>query len=168
MPYTPKRTDTLPWHRQFWPWVLIALPATTVVACFATILIAIGSSDDLVSDNHYREGLSINRDLAQQNRAAELGLKAEIRIDQETSLVELRLEGQSATAELIGAFAHATRSSRDWSSTLSRRGDGSYQGSFGAVVPGVYHVRLYPTDAEWVLIGRIDLTRENRVSLSPR
>ena len=91
MSYTPKITDTLPWHRQFWPWVLIAIPAATVVACFATILIAISSSDDLVSDNHYREGLSINRDLARQNRAAELGLRAEIRVDHDTSSIELRL-----------------------------------------------------------------------------
>lgn len=29
------------WYRQFWPWFLIALPGTTVVACMFTIWLAI-------------------------------------------------------------------------------------------------------------------------------
>jgi len=168
MQYTPKVTDTHPWYRQFWPWMLIAIPAGTVVAGIATFMIAIGSTNDLVSDNSYREGLAINRDLAQQDRAAELGLKAAIRIDLNTSLIEVALEGQSESAALFGSFTHATRASRDWSTTLSRKDDGNYQGNFDTVVPGKYHVRLYPADMQWALIGLIDLSREDRTYLEPR
>lgn len=47
------RTDTKPWYRQFWPWFLIALPATAVVASFATLAIAIRNADEVVSDPDY-------------------------------------------------------------------------------------------------------------------
>jgi hypothetical protein len=29
-------TFATPWYRQFWPWVLIALPTSAVLACAAT------------------------------------------------------------------------------------------------------------------------------------
>ena len=32
-------TDLLPWYRQFWPWFLIALPGTVVVAAIGTLVI---------------------------------------------------------------------------------------------------------------------------------
>jgi hypothetical protein len=31
------RTDSKPWHRQLWPWILIALPASAVIGCAITI-----------------------------------------------------------------------------------------------------------------------------------
>ena len=53
----------LPWYRQFWPWAIISIPATTVVACAIMITLAILSDDGLVSDDYYREGLAINKRL---------------------------------------------------------------------------------------------------------
>lgn len=47
------RTDTKPWHRQFWPWFLIAIPAISVAASFATLAIAIRNADDVVSEPGY-------------------------------------------------------------------------------------------------------------------
>jgi hypothetical protein len=45
-----------PWYRQFWPWFIIALPATVVVASFFTLWIAISNPDHLVvSDGEYQE-----------------------------------------------------------------------------------------------------------------
>ena len=61
--------DTEPWYRQFWPWALIALPLATVLACTATILIAIHTDDGLVSDDYYKEGLSINRRMREDREA---------------------------------------------------------------------------------------------------
>lgn len=50
-----------PWYRQFWPWFIIALPATVVVASFITLWIAVSNPDYLVvSDNQYQQ---IKRDL---------------------------------------------------------------------------------------------------------
>lgn len=47
------RTDTTPWYRQFWPWFLIAVPAVSVVASTAMLVIAIRNADEVVSAPGY-------------------------------------------------------------------------------------------------------------------
>lgn len=36
-----KITDSKPWYKQFWPWFLIALPGSVVIASMFTITLAI-------------------------------------------------------------------------------------------------------------------------------
>ena len=43
-----QRSDVEPWYRQFWPWFLIALPATAVVFSFATLYIALHGADEVI------------------------------------------------------------------------------------------------------------------------
>jgi hypothetical protein len=44
-----------PWYRQFWPWFIIALPASAVIAGFFTLWLAISRPDHLVvDDEEYR------------------------------------------------------------------------------------------------------------------
>ncbi len=40
-----------PWYRQFWPWFIMALPATVVVAGFFTLYLAIVNSDYPVTED---------------------------------------------------------------------------------------------------------------------
>lgn len=35
------KPDSKPWYKQFWPWFLIALPGSVVIASFITIGIAV-------------------------------------------------------------------------------------------------------------------------------
>ena len=45
-----------PWYRQFWPWFIIALPASAVIASFFTLWLAVSNPDTLVvSDDQYDE-----------------------------------------------------------------------------------------------------------------
>jgi hypothetical protein len=57
------QTDTLPWYRQFWPWFLIVLPGTAVIASLATAYVAINNQDPIVDGNYYKHGLTINEKL---------------------------------------------------------------------------------------------------------
>jgi hypothetical protein len=51
-----KSGDILPWYKQFWPWFIIALPASVVVASFFTLWLAISNPYQLVVDEtEYRE-----------------------------------------------------------------------------------------------------------------
>lgn len=36
-----KEQNSTPWYKQFWPWFLIALPGSVVIASFITIGIAV-------------------------------------------------------------------------------------------------------------------------------
>ncbi len=61
------------WYKQFWPWFLIALPGSVVIASVATIIIAIKNPDSIVVDDYYKAGLAINRDLSREQLAIQTG-----------------------------------------------------------------------------------------------
>ena len=45
-----------PWYRQFWPWFIIALPVSAVIASFITLWLAVSNPVTLVvNDEEYRE-----------------------------------------------------------------------------------------------------------------
>lgn len=68
--------EGVPWYKQFWPWFIIALPASVVVASFFTLWLAISNPDHLVvDDDEYRRlksGLKAQPP-AQENKEEETG-----------------------------------------------------------------------------------------------
>ena len=61
--------EGVPWYKQFWPWFIIALPASAVVASFITLWLAISHPDQLVVDEaEYRQ---LNSELKAQASAKE-------------------------------------------------------------------------------------------------
>jgi len=150
--------DTTPWYRQFWPWFLIALPATMVVAGLLTLFIAVEDADDLVDDDYYRDGLAINRELGRLEHARELGIDATLLIRGDTLTVALR--GPVVAPELRLRMAHPMEADRDFALTLARSGPGEYRGTLPAPVAAHWHWSLEPVSAGgWRLAG--DLTADD-------
>jgi uncharacterized protein len=52
-----------PWHRHRWPWLLMAGPLAVVVACAASVWVAVRSDDGVVAQDYYKRGLLINQKL---------------------------------------------------------------------------------------------------------
>ena len=46
-----------PWYRQFWPWFIIFLPFSAVVAGIVTLVIALKNPDYLVVDEEQYQGI---------------------------------------------------------------------------------------------------------------
>jgi len=62
----PADPSTVPWYRQFWPWFIIAIPASAVIGGFVTLWLALTHPDHLVvEDQEYQQIRSELR--AQQN-----------------------------------------------------------------------------------------------------
>lgn len=179
-------TTTPPWYRQFWPWFLIALPATVVVAGFFTLYLAIKYSDDLVSDNYYRDGLAINQQLTQDLRATELALSARLDFnsgsDDAIEVLALTLKSELETfvmpALLKLYLLHPTDASEDHVIQLLAAGAGRYRGQLPALPTQRVYLRLIPAvssqelaqqtslqDAAWRLAGDIDFTQGYIVEL---
>jgi hypothetical protein len=69
------RQDTfLPWYRQFWPWFLIALPASAVIASLYSLYLAVTHPDPVIIDQQeYRQldrELKVQRSATQKPRTA--------------------------------------------------------------------------------------------------
>lgn len=154
MPTPLKPYDTAPWYRQFWPWFLMGLPASVVVAGLVTFYIANRHADDLVIDEYYKEGLAINRQLARKQRANELGISAELNIQE--SALQLRLAGPIRNNILVLQLAHPIEADRDFTVSLGRRTDGSYSAPLPVSVAAHWHWTLDSgKDSDWRLDGRL-------------
>lgn len=155
----PPREDTLPWYRQFWPWFLISLPLSVVIASIVTINIAINTSDGLVSDDYYKEGLAIHRNADSAARARALGLAGDLGYDAETGAVMLRLDkALPVSAGVLSLSAiHPTLPNQDQSIELTPVGDGTYAGRLAPVGPARWKLSVQPADGSWRIEGRLVL-----------
>lgn len=75
----------LPWYRQRWPWLLMIPPLAAVIGGIATIVLAVRSNDGVVAADYYKRGLAINAELSRSERAADLGLVAEVQAGGESA-----------------------------------------------------------------------------------
>ena len=60
-PERPSQKEQLvepPWYRQFWPWFIIALPASAVIASLITFYLAVSRPDHLVVDDEEYQRLN--------------------------------------------------------------------------------------------------------------
>ena len=160
--------ETRPWYREPWVWLLIALPASAVIAGIITFYLAIVSSDGLVEDDYYKRGKTINLALARDQLAVQKGLQAVLGINSQTGQVSVRLEspdhGYPEHVRLL--LLHPTRAGRDQRIRLEHEGKGVYAGKAKPVEPANWHVQL-ETD-NWRLSGRVHLPRDGPLRLVPQ
>lgn len=156
-----------PWYKEPWPWLLMSLPATAIVAGLATWLIAFRSDDGLVAQDYYKQGLAINRVLARQERAIQLGLSA--RLQQEGNTVVLSLmAGRELVPEerLLLQLLNPARAGLDQKIVLQRDGDG-YSGKLEPVRDGRWNIRLEDEGGIWQLFAETTLPLDGSVVLKP-
>ena len=138
--------DTKPWYRQFWPWLVIGLPASVVVAGLITLRIANHSADDMVVDSYYKDGKAINQRLDQDLRAAELGLMAELSFNFDSGQLNVTLTGRVLPPQLHLQMMHPVEADLDHTIALQSLGHGNYRGQLDNRLQHRYHLRLLPGD----------------------
>jgi hypothetical protein len=137
-----------PWYRQPWPWLLMAGPATVVAAGIATMVIAFTGADGVVADDYYKRGLAINRTLAREARALELGIAAEVRVLPDR--VAASITSRSALPDRIKlTLAHPTRSGEDRVVFLARQAGGAYEAPLAPMAAGRWRVILETREWRW-------------------
>jgi len=147
--------DSEPWFRQFWPWFLILLPASVVVASLVTMYIAYYGADDLVVDEYYKDGLAINRQLERKQRSAELGITARLNFSDDH--VTARIDGPVEAASLSLWLSHPLEADRDFPVKLAMIAPGIYQAPLPAAVAPRWHWTLGLQQVDgWRLDGIIE------------
>jgi len=158
------------WYKQFWPWFLIFLPATAVVASIATVILAVKNQDSMVVDDYYKEAMQINRNLSKIEFAKKSGLSAKILTENQRLQLELNaLDSKLKLSPVVTLyFHHATQKSKDFSLVLLQTDQKNYNNQLAAVYEskknnevvsllekGIWYVKLLPVDRVWQLNGKI-------------
>jgi uncharacterized protein len=159
--------DLRPWYREPWPWLLMAGPATVIVASLATLYLAVRSEDGLVVDDYYRQGLAINATLAREERARLLGVSAtmEISAHRDRVLVEVRGSSKNAT-RLRLRLVHPTRTGQDQTAILLMQPGGTYGASIRPLAQGSWRILLEDEVSRWRIEGTL-LPGTERAVLRP-
>jgi hypothetical protein len=158
---------TQPWYKQFWPWFLIALPGSVVIASIITIIIAAHDPDGLVNDDYYKQGLLINRTLAKEQQTRKLALSIDLQGHNNQLRFKLYSHRQLLPQQNITvALSHPTRASRDQIVTASYD-----TASESYVIPlqvnqGNWQLVIEPKQGDWRISQRIRLPVAERYTVS--
>lgn len=137
------------WFKQFWPWFLIILPMTAVVAGISTVIIASNNKPEMVVDDYYKQGKAINADLSLLNKAKQLGIGA--LVTQQNDELLIQLKGTDNFASINFTLFHSTQSKRDKNLTLTADAKGYYHYETDKPLTGKWHIRIEPFDKQWRL-----------------
>ncbi|MDR9439457.1 MAG: FixH family protein [Halomonas sp.] len=159
-----------PWYKQFWPWFLIGLLASSITFSLIYLTLSIRYYDGSVGDDYYKEGLAINEQLAKQELAKTLGLEAMMRADDRTGDIVVDLQGERRPERLHLALIFPTDSDRDRSLSLEHVRNGRYVGMIDEPLHYRWYLQLQPSegqDAEWRLTGEARFPSDDEVTLTP-
>jgi hypothetical protein len=137
-----------PWYRERWTWIVMAPPAAAVLAGLATWWIAASGADGLVAEDYYKQGLAINKVIAREARARELGISARLEIGD--GRIRVRLEGAAPEA-LFVHLAHRTRAGFDQRLRLARAGE-AYEAAMAPLAPGGWRVLIEDPRSSWRIV----------------
>ena len=163
-----KAADSGPWYREPWPWLIMLGPALVIVAGFVTAYLAVVSNDGLVEDDYYKQGLAINQRTERGQRAAELGVEAELVLGGNADRIRVLLRTNDGTRlpdTLALRITHPTRPGFDQSVVLHAEGGGVY-GAKLAPLHGRWRVALEDEQREWLLAGEWDIEKRPALRLT--
>lgn len=160
------QTESRSWKQEPLVWLLIGIPFTAVIMGVVMMTLAIQSYSGLVVDDYYKKGKQINRVIARDRFAWELGLAAGLALDQ--GRVEIRFDpsvshvpGDQVELKLV----HATRPGLDQQLLLERRDTRLYRGRLELAGQGRWNVALQTAD--WRITGSILYPQQNQIRLQP-
>ncbi|HSS66647.1 MAG TPA: FixH family protein [Gammaproteobacteria bacterium] len=159
-----------PWYRQPLVWMLIAIPASSVLFGIVMLVLAVLSYDGLVADDYYKRGLEINRDLQRDRTAARLGLSAGVRFDSRSQEIRVDVTARNSQTFLLPKrlnlrLVHPTRAGLDRVVELRSFGRGQYSGHLGGLEAGHWHLHL--ETESWRVLGRMPVPGTGLSDLSP-
>ena len=155
------------WKQEPLVWMLIAIPLSAVIMGVVMITLAIQSYSGLVVDDYYKKGKQINRVLARDQLAYELGLAAGFNLETEGK-VEIRFDprvqfipGDTIELKLI----HATVPGLDQQLDLRKTDTHLLRGELK--LPGEGRWNLFLQTEDWRLTGSLQYPEQTSAKLLP-
>jgi hypothetical protein len=140
--------DQKPWYKHAYLWMVILLPVLAVGVSLWYVSVAFSHQDDVVRDDWYMDGKTLQQDMSRDSAAAKANIQAQFETDAQGNIHATLSSAQAnfnwpATLEL--SFFHPAHASQDQQVTLSATSTaGQYSGSLPAwpQLSGKYHAEL--------------------------
>jgi hypothetical protein len=148
--------------------MIIAIPLTAVIMGVVMITLAIQSDSGLVVDDYYQKGKQINRVLARDKAAFELGLAASLTLEADKGSVIIHFDPGMKTAldESIELnFIHATKPGLDQHIQLINIDALTLSAKLRELSAGRWN--LFVQTADWRLTGSLQYPQQSSVRLLP-
>ena len=141
-----------PWRRNPVAWLMIVIPAATVVAGFWTLWLAASESGVDSNPDTVRRTAQIQvTSLEPDQNASRLGLRGRVWMDGDALLVEVLPSAGTVAPQL--QLVHPIENSLDRHLDLSPDPRG-WRGSGALAGQQAWHLRLVAADGSWRLVGR--------------
>lgn len=156
------------WYRQPMVWMIIAIPASSVVMGVVLLWLAIASYDGLVADDYYKRGLEINRVLDRDRAAQRAGLSGQLDLGGGGTRLTLAADdrGFRMPASVSVELSYATRAGRDQRIEFARTPAGDYAAPTLSLDRGRYYV--HASGREWRISGVLEVPGRALVRLNSR
>ena len=155
------------WKQEPMVWLLIAIPLSAVIMGVVMMTLAIQSYSGLVVDDYYKKGKQINRVIARDKFAYELGLAAGINFVRD-GMVEVRFnpEVQFVPGDRIElSLVHATKPGLDQTLLLDKIDTYLLTGKLDLQGEGRWN--LYLQTPDWRLTGSLQHPQKSVAQLLP-
>ena len=140
-----------PWYKEPWLWLVILLPVSAVIAGIATVIIAYQNKDDLVVDNYYQQGLAINQNLEEMNKAKALNLTGFIQFKNPMIQLQLNSNSGSILGDIKLDVIHPTKKALDRHFHLKNKGNNLFTTTFTKPIHGKRYLRLTSSQNKWII-----------------
>lgn len=145
-----------PWQRNPWVWLLIMIPASSVLFGIVMLSTATLYPDDLVADDYYKDGMAINEQLGREDRARELNIGVRITVKDGEVLVSTR----ASDSAVMVSLRHVVDSDRDIETLMVRRADGTFTATDDVLfdtltATGVWYLEAAGLDDGWLIRRRV-------------
>ena len=151
------------WWQNRWPWIILGMLGSTILACMITIVIAVKTQDSLVADDYTRHGKGINQRLEKDQEAQRRGITLLPTATRQPDgavvfvLVYSAPESSPAPEFLRLHLAHPTIGAQDRSLALVQTAPGRYQAQATEIMAGYWHLSAEDPAGQWRVRSRLPI-----------
>ena len=146
-----------PWYRHRWPWILISIPAVSVVLGIMMLYLGLQTNNSLVVDDYYKQGKAINQRIERDQTAVRLGVDARLRRAPDGLQLTMSAEQPIEWGEdILLRWVHTTRAELDGQTRFVGLGEGHFVAA-GKQLPadGRYRLHIEPVSGDWRLVSTV-------------
>ena len=160
-----------PWYKQPWLWFILAPLFAVIIFATSYAYLSVVTFDGMVKGDYAKNAKSFNTDNRRLEKASELGLQAELFMDEVTGDIRLELSSSDANtlqlAKLTLLAIHPTVVSLDQDLVMARRPDGHFYSSLHKSITGKRYLHLMDQDKNWRMTTEVNTPWPASITLIP-